>query len=313
MSESPSLGPLFEHINIAFLTVASVSFALRAYVRIFLIKAFGQDDYWMTAALGVFIANTTIALLSVKYGSGQHIWHLDDEQIRMALKLTYLTEITYGTTMILTKMSIAAFLLRVTPDRIHRRIIYVAAGFTCAAGLTLVFIVMFQCKPVSSFWNRKGPRSCLPTDAILTSTYVYSAFAILTDFTFTFLPMYLIWKLQMDTKTKLVLVPIVGMAFMASLAVIIRLPYVQDFKKEDFLYSTTHFGVWSAVEQSLAITAGSLATLRPLLRKVTGHFKTWRASIWNSADAVTAHSLDSGTAQLTTIRPEEYKLQGRNP
>nr|ALM32001.1 decarboxylase_GME9496 [Daldinia eschscholzii IFB-TL01] len=210
-------------------------------------------------------------------------------------------------------MSIAAFLLRVTPNQIHRRIIYAAAGLTCAAGLTLVFIVMFQCKPVSAFWNRKGPRSCLPIDAIVTSVYCYSAFAILTDFTFTFLPMYLIWKLQMDMKTKIVLVPIMGMAFMASLAVIIRLPYVQDFKKEDFLHSTTNFGVWSAVEQSLAITAGSLATLRPLLRKVTGHFKTLKASLWNSADAAPNHSMDSGTAQLTAHRQDEYKLQSRNP
>ncbi|KAK6951845.1 hypothetical protein Daesc_006370 [Daldinia eschscholtzii] len=77
--------------------------------------------------------------------------------------------------------------------------------------------------------------------------------------------------------------------------------------------STTNFGVWSAVEQSLAITAGSLATLRPLLRKVTGHFKTLKASLWNSADAAPNHSMDSGTAQLTAHRQDEYKLQSRNP
>ncbi|KAI0852385.1 hypothetical protein F5Y00DRAFT_194323 [Daldinia vernicosa] len=313
MSSPDSLGPLFERINIAFFTVAGTSFALRVYVRAILINAFGKDDYWMTAAMAAYIANTTIAILSVKYGSGQHKWLIEPEDITMALKLTYASEITYGTTMILTKMSIAAFLLRVTPHKIHRRIIYTAAALTCAAGLTLVFIVMFQCKPVSLFWYRDQPGSCLPVDAIITSTYCYSAFAILTDFTFTLLPLYLIWKLQMDMKLKIVLGPIMCLAFMASLAVIIRLPYVSDFKKDDFLYATTNFAIWSAVEQSLAITAGSLATLRPLLRRVSDRFKTLRASLWNSADNATAHSNDSATAQLTARRADEFKLQTRNP
>ncbi|KAI1648142.1 uncharacterized protein F4817DRAFT_315080 [Daldinia loculata] len=314
MSSPDNLGPLFECINIAFFIVAGTSFALRVYVRAILINAFGKDDYWMTAAMAAYIANTTIAILSVKYGSGQHTWLIEPEDITMALKLTYASEITYGTTMILTKISIAAFLLRVTRHKVHRRIIYTAAAaLTCAAGLTLVFIVMFQCKPVSLFWYRDQPGSCLPVDAIITSTYCYSAFAILTDFTFTLLPLYLIGKLQMDIKSKIVLGPIMCLAFMASLAVIIRLPYVSDFKKDDFLHTTTNFAIWSAVEQSLAIAAGSLATFRPLLRRVSNHFKSLRASLWNSADSKTAHSNDSATAQLTTRRPDEFKLQTRNP
>ncbi|KAI8961541.1 hypothetical protein F5Y11DRAFT_222971 [Daldinia sp. FL1419] len=313
MSDSDSLGPLFERINIAFFVIAGTSYALRVYVRAFLINAFGKDDYWMTAAMAAYIANTTIAILSVRYGSGKHLWRIDEDDIPKALMLTYASEITYGTTMILTKMSIAAFLLRVTPHKVHRLIIYVASGFTCAAGLTLVFIVMFQCKPVSLFWHRNQPGSCLPVEAIITSTYVYSAFAILTDFTFTLLPLYLIWKLQMDMRTKIVLGPIMCLAFMASLAVIIRLPYVSDFRKEDVLHDTTNFAIWSAVEQGLAITAGSLATLRPLLRRAIENFNSLKESLCNSADGATSHSTDSVTAQLTARRPDEIKLQSRNP
>ncbi|KAI0119343.1 hypothetical protein F4814DRAFT_458649 [Daldinia grandis] len=313
MSSQDDLGPLFERINIAFFIVAGTSFALRVYVRAVMIKAFGKDDYWMTAAMAAYIANTTIAILSVKYGSRRHIWLIESKDLTMALKLTYASEITYGTTMILTKMSIAAFLLRVTPHKVHRWIIYTAAALTCAAGLALVFIVMFQCKPVSLLWYKDQPGSCLPADAIITSTYCYSAFAILTDFTFTLLPLYLIWKLQMKLKSKIVLGPIMCLAFVASLAVIIRIPYVSGFKNEDVLYDTADFAVWSAVEQSLAITAGSLATLRPLLRRVSDRFNSLRASLRNSADSTTARSNDSATARLTTTRPDEFKLQTLGP
>ena len=68
--------------------------------------------------------------------------------------------------------------------------------------------------------------------------------------------------------------------YSASLAVVARLPYVPRLKSDDFLCksnlgltndpSLIHSGdtldvaIWSTVEQGLAITAGSLATLRPL-------------------------------------------------
>jgi hypothetical protein len=48
--------------------------------------------------------------------------------------------------------------------------------------------------------------------------------------------------------------------------------YVMDFKNPDFLWATLDIAVWSDVEQGLAITAGSLATLRPLYRKLAATF-----------------------------------------
>jgi hypothetical protein len=44
--------------------------------------------------------------------------------------------------------------------------------------------------------------------------------------------------------------------------------FVMDFKSDDFLYATVDIAIWSDIEQGLAITAGSLATLRPLYRVV---------------------------------------------
>lgn len=37
---------------------------------------------------------------------------------------------------------------------------------------------------------------------------------------------------------------------------------------DDFLYATVDIAIWSTVEQGLAITAGSLATLRPLFKHI---------------------------------------------
>ena len=48
--------------------------------------------------------------------------------------------------------------------------------------------------------------------------------------------------------------------------------YVMDFKNPDFLWATVDIAIWSDTEQGLGITAGSLATLRPLYRMISTRF-----------------------------------------
>lgn len=55
--------------------------------------------------------------------------------------------------------------------------------------------------------------------------------------------------------------------------------FVMDFKNPDFLYATVDIAIWSDIEQGLAITAGSLATLRPLWRQVSSSFGFANSSI----------------------------------
>lgn len=54
----------------------------------------------------------------------------------------------------------------------------------------------------------------------------------------------------------------------ASAAVVARLPYVRFLASDDFLYETVDVAIWSTVEQGLAIIAGGLATLQPLVRLI---------------------------------------------
>lgn len=48
----------------------------------------------------------------------------------------------------------------------------------------------------------------------------------------------------------------------------VRLPVLPSIASDDFLYDTADIAIWSAVEQCLAITAGALATLQPLVKLI---------------------------------------------
>ena len=57
--------------------------------------------------------------------------------------------------------------------------------------------------------------------------------------------------------------------FSASLAAIVRIIYAEQLlENSDYLYNFIDFAIWTTVEIGLALSASSLATLRPLMRKL---------------------------------------------
>ena len=171
------------------------------------------------------------------------------------------------------KISIGLFLLRVTIKPVQRWIIHIVMSLTVLTGLVFFFVTLLQCMPLSYFWDKFSQTGrCIDIDVIIVLTFIYSGVSVLCDFTFALLPIFLVWNLNMSAKTRILLIPILGMACVASVAVLCRMAYVMDFKDPDFLWATVDIAMWSDIEQGLGITAGSLATLRPLYRKIVAHF-----------------------------------------
>lgn len=274
-------GPQLQAVAYTLLTTAVVSMLLRTYVRVMLVRNFGVDDWCMVAATISFILFVTSALVGVHYGTGRHYWDIPNiaDQVE-ALKFWWFCYLWYCVTMIASKISIGYFLLRITVRKIDIWIIYSVMATTVLTGIVFFFVTLFQCKPVHFFWDKSGDGQCVPMDVIIALTYLYSVFSVICDFTFALLPVYLISKLNMDRKTKFALIPLVLMACAASSAVVVRFAYVKDFKNPDFLYATVDIAIWSTTEQGLAITAGSLATIRPLFRRIMSRlgFSTGNAS-----------------------------------
>ncbi len=175
--------------------------------------------------------------------------------------------------MIKIKISIGLFLLRITIKPMQRWIIYTVMGLTVLTGLVFFFVTLLQCIPLSYFWDKVSQTgSCINIDIVIALTFLYSVVSVVCDFTFAILPIFLVWNLNMSVNTRLMLIPILGMACVASVAVLCRMAYVMDFKDPDFLWATLDIAIWSETEQGLGITAASLATLRPLYRLLASRF-----------------------------------------
>jgi membrane-anchored glycerophosphoryl diester phosphodiesterase (GDPDase) len=138
---------------------------------------------------------------------------LSYEQQYKAMRYWWLCYIAYCLTMISAKISIGIFLLRVAVNKIHRTIILTVMGLSVLTGCVFFFVTLFQCSPISFFWDRQLPGGkCVNVYVIIGLTYLYSAVSAICDFTFGILPIFMVWNLNMARDAKLMLIPILSMA-----------------------------------------------------------------------------------------------------
>ena len=119
----------------------------------------------------------------------------------------WLSELWYLLATVLLKFSMGIFLLRIATAKPIRYTIYLILIATLAATGFFFFHFMFQCWPVSFFWQRlgfndKAQGKCIPEDQILKSAYAYSAITCGVDFALCLVPVWMVSKLQLNRRTK---------------------------------------------------------------------------------------------------------------
>lgn len=165
-------------------------------------------------------------------------------RLTINFKWWWLGQTSYVWTCAIAKISIAVALLRLTVARAHTYILWGVIAVTSIIGLVFWFLLTLQCHPVSFFWQRVRLKldptanvhgHCLDLDIIIGMAYVYSVTATCCDLVLGILPAFLVWNLQMNIRTKAALAGILGMGCVASAAVIVRIPYLHNYKDADFL------------------------------------------------------------------------------
>jgi hypothetical protein len=102
----------------------------------------------------------------------------------------------------------------------------------------------------------------------------------------------MVWTVHMTTQAKITVMVILGLGIFASIATLVRIRYLVDLENtDDILFAGTDAMVWTLIEPGVAISAASLATIRPLLRKfkVPG-FSTTQRTFYGSERSGAARS-----------------------
>jgi hypothetical protein len=74
-----------------------------------------------------------------------------------------------------------------------------------AYSIFLFFFALFQCRPVSEFWSRviSPPQgTCTNPNVTVKVTYAHAAIVSVTDGSFAILPIFIVWSLSLNFRTK---------------------------------------------------------------------------------------------------------------
>ncbi|KAF2496333.1 hypothetical protein BU16DRAFT_609132 [Lophium mytilinum] len=252
--------------------LALITLAIRLFVRIRMIRNVGWDDYTMIVAVALCITGFFHIVPEVAYGAGKHINHIDPADFRRGLKLNFITQPIYLWAICMVKMSIGFFLLRVAATSFFRRVIISIMVFMLVYTLVSFFTIVLQCTNIQVMWDPTVESKCFAPTTLRVLSYTNVSLNILTDFMFSiFIPIPMLWHVQMNTKTKSSIIGILALGIFATIAAIVKTSYLPMYGLHgDLLWDSRNLTIWIVIESCIGIVAGNLPCMKPLFKHVLG-------------------------------------------
>lgn len=117
--------------------------------------------------------------------------------------------------MMLIKLSIGVFLLRLATQRRYKWIIWISMGVVFIWSTALFFWDIFQCHPVASQWDYTIPGyMCVSAQQVVNAAYALSVLNIITDWLYALLPIPMIWKAKMTVQAKATVAVVLGLGIL---------------------------------------------------------------------------------------------------
>ncbi|KAF3915618.1 hypothetical protein ABW21_db0208306 [Orbilia brochopaga] len=256
--------------ELVLLSAAVIAVVLRLYVRIRLVRhawAIGWDDWGIAIALLFAIGLTTVQLNATQYGYGMHIWDVRHEWFMPMRKMAFSAQILFIFCTTTTKISILYFYLRLSVSPNFRLLVYLGAAFVFATGVSFIFVIVFQCMPISGYWDLTLPQSrCVDESAANIANAVLNSVSDLYVF---LLPIKSMLGLRLPLRQRIGIVVLFSLGAVVCIAGWLRIWQLADVLRRT--YDNTWYGptlyILTTVECDVAIVCGCLPALKPLMAK----------------------------------------------
>lgn len=141
-------------------------------------------------------------------GFGLHYWNVTARNGVELLQLYYVCQMLYVWIQVFSKIAILSLYQRMLPGSLQRRIRGMIF-FMYTHGLVFLMLVILQCQPIRSIWDKTINGTCLLINYVI--GFTGAALSIAEDFIILLLPLHELWKLQMDDRKKLYIILLLSM------------------------------------------------------------------------------------------------------
>lgn len=142
----------------------------------------------------------------------------------------------------------------------------------CRGSTDIIQTIMVQCERLAMNQDLTITRSCWSITTLHGLAYSNQALNMLTDFTFAILiPVLMLWKLQMNKRTKASVVGVLALGMFACIAAIVRIPSQMNYGKVgDFMWDSRDLIIQTVTECNIGIVTGSMPAIKPIFKPLLG-------------------------------------------
>ncbi|KAH8596903.1 hypothetical protein B0O99DRAFT_508895 [Bisporella sp. PMI_857] len=297
--------PTIAAVGISFTTLALILVSLRMYVRLWMIKATGLDDWVIVFTWFMSCGFMVVTIVQSKWGLGlQNLADMPTENIFNFGLLQYMGAPFYITSILGFKLSLLCSFYRITVDRVYRLSIIAIIAACTAFHLSFLLVQLNLCQPISKQWD-----PAVTTGSCLVAVPVYTSMASLTilfDVIIMLTPFPMLIKTRLPKRKKLILLGIFSLGIFITIIQIIRILTIKSLAN---YIDSSQLIMWSMVENNLGIMVACIPPLSPLIR----FFREKSSSRGTSNVQSGQKALSRGAYALSTIGGKKGFVGIREP
>ncbi|WQF83981.1 hypothetical protein CDEST_08995 [Colletotrichum destructivum] len=267
---------------ISFLILAWMCGSFRLYVRYFVLRCPGWDDYFVMLSMLTSLLLSAATCSATNYGLGKHFISLGIVGIQDFIRAFYICNGAYPMATALIKLALLFQYLRMfEPATKSRYVTLFFIVFTAAWGVAYSFLAWVPCIPVSAFWDffsvteARWAFGSRDPEVFARSFESHVGINVALDLIVFAIPIPLFLRAGLLTKTRWSLFGLFIMGVLVNILGIFRL--IGIFRSRAGTYPTldpSWYGcvpiVLAAVEVNLATICASLPVFWPTLQKNIG-------------------------------------------
>ncbi|KAL4756285.1 uncharacterized protein BDW70DRAFT_166332 [Aspergillus foveolatus] len=313
----PGVEPNFEnppsqlHGNIAlhasFLSVATLAVAMRLFTRLRILRMkLGMDDFFILLSYCLTVTFTGLMSYCFSRGIGRHMWDVPMSWLTRTLKCFTIAQYIYTLLTATIKLTFLFFYYRIFPRHLNiRYLITFGVAFVAVSHLTLLFLTIFSCLPVSHAWDGSSPGRCWMPGIL---PYTSGALSSATDLYVLLLPIRTLWALNITAWKRARLAAVFGLGILAFAASIVRLGMTHVLTSSpDATWNISSISKWATIEANTGIICACLPVLPALLdRYGAKRFGSSLNRFWSSGSRRKYSSATTESELSLQQRPSQY-------
>ncbi|CAG9945742.1 unnamed protein product [Clonostachys rosea f. rosea IK726] len=259
-------------VTTVFHVLALIIVILRSYTRLFLVRSFAFPDAFMIlSVLCALLGGTVTIIMQVPYGLGRHQDTVPPADLIPFTQLSFIQSIVplMGGIAFL-KIAIALELMKLKGNALawYNTVLWCLIGFVVAYTLMAWFSFFLFCRPMAKYWDPSIEGSCYSVSLFVKFGLINTAFNIFTDVAFATLPIPIVWLLKMPLKTRLYLVGVLSLGYVAVIMGILKAVAQIDYNPLGDGTFTYDVQFWGLLQLNLGIIAACGPSLKPLVRNI---------------------------------------------